>query len=54
MFCYIKLLIEAGLLDGSLPLSVISSVLLWITAVLAVISGIIYIKDGVKVIDFSK
>ncbi len=47
-------LIEAGLLDGSLPLSVISSVLLWITAVLAVISGIIYIKDGVKVIDFSK
>ena len=35
-------LIEAGLLDGSLPLSVISSVLLWITAVLAVISGIIY------------
>lgn len=47
-------LIEAGLLDGSLPLGVISSVLLWITAVLAVISGIIYIKDGVKVIDFSK
>lgn len=47
-------LIEAGLVPEAFPLSIISSVLLWITAVLAVISGIIYIKDGVKVIDFSK
>lgn len=47
-------LIEAGIMESTFPLGTISSVLLWITAVLAVISGIIYIKDGVKVIDFSK
>ncbi len=47
-------LTQAGILPEAFPLAVISSVLLWITAVLAVISGIIYIKDGVKVIDFSK
>lgn len=47
-------LTDSGILTESFPLSIISSVLLWITAVLAVISGIIYIKDGVKVIDFSK
>lgn len=45
---------EAAVIPDAFPLSVISSVLLWITAVLAVISGIIYIKDGIKVIDFSK
>lgn len=45
---------EATVIPDAFPLSVISSVLLWITAVLAVISGIIYIKDGIKVIDFSK
>lgn len=45
---------EAAVVPDAFPLSVISSVLLWITAVLAVISGIIYIKDGIKVIDFSK
>ncbi len=47
-------LMQTGLIGADFPLAVISSVLLWITAVLAVISGIIYIKDGVKVIDFSK
>lgn len=47
-------LIEANLINSQFPLGVISSVLLWITAVLAVVSGLIYIKDGVKVIDFSK
>jgi CDP-diacylglycerol--glycerol-3-phosphate 3-phosphatidyltransferase len=45
---------STGILPESFPLSIISQVLLWITAVLAVISGIIYIKDGVKQIDFSK
>ncbi len=35
-------------------LSLISNGLLWITAVFTVISGIIYVKDSVKVIDFSK
>ena len=43
-----------GVLGNKFPLALISSVLLWITAALAVISGIIYIKDGVKQIDFSK
>lgn len=47
-------LMQTGVIPTDFPLAVISSVLLWITAVLAVISGIIYIKDGVKVIDFSK
>lgn len=47
-------LIEHGLLSADLPLGIISSVLLWICAVLAVVSGVIYIKDGVKVIDFDK
>ena len=47
-------LADAGILAQSFPLGIISSVLLWITAVLAVVSGVIYVKDGVKVIDFSK
>ena len=34
--------------------SLISNILLWITAVLTVISGVKYIADGKKVIDFSK
>lgn len=45
---------EAAIIGENFPLGTVSAVLLWITAVLAVISGIIYIKDGVKVIDFSK
>lgn len=35
-------------------LSLISNGLLWITAVLTVVSGVIYIKDSVKVIDYTK
>lgn len=35
-------------------LSVISNSLLWITAVLTVVSGIIYVKDSIKIIDFTK
>ena len=34
--------------------ALISNILLGITAALTVISGIIYIADGLKVIDFSK
>ena len=45
---------QVGIISEAFPLETISSVLLWITAVLALISGIIYIKDGVKQIDFSK
>lgn len=37
-----------------LTLSNISNFLLWITAILTVISGIIYIKDSKNVIDYSK
>lgn len=37
-----------------LTLSNISNALLWITAVLTVISGIIYIKDSKNAIDYSK
>lgn len=45
---------EKGALPAGLPLAVISGVLLWITAVLAVISGVIYLINGARVIDFSK
>lgn len=42
-------------LFAKLPdLSLISNGLLWITAVLTVISGIIYLKDSRKIIDFTK
>lgn len=34
--------------------NIVSQCLLWITAVLTIISGVIYIKDSAKVIDFSK
>ena len=34
--------------------SLVSNILLWITAVLTVVSGIKYIVDGKKMIDFSK
>lgn len=47
-------LLEVNIIPETFPLEVISSVLLWICAAFAVISGVIYIKDGVKVIDFSK
>lgn len=41
-------------LPSWLTLSAVSNSLLWITAVLTVISGVIYIKDSVKVIDYTK
>lgn len=49
----------AGLVPGQnipafLTLSGISNCLLWITAVLTVVSGAIYIKDSKNVIDYSK
>lgn len=45
--------VDAFSLDFAL-FALISNILLGITAVLTVISGIIYIVDGLKVIDFSK
>jgi CDP-diacylglycerol--glycerol-3-phosphate 3-phosphatidyltransferase len=42
-------------LFAKLPdLSLVSNGLLWITAILTVISGIIYLKDSRKIIDFTK
>ena len=42
-------------LFAKLPdLSLVSNGLLWITAILTVISGVIYLKDSKKIIDFTK
>lgn len=41
-------------LPPQLTLSAVSNGLLWITAVLTVISGVIYLKDSKNVIDFTK
>ncbi len=41
-----------GIIDFNL--SLVSNILLWITAFLALISGVIYVKDSIKKIDFSK
>ncbi len=42
-------------LFNKLPdLSLVSNGLLWITAILTVISGVIYLKDSKKIIDFTK
>ncbi|MBR0535696.1 MAG: CDP-diacylglycerol--glycerol-3-phosphate 3-phosphatidyltransferase [Clostridia bacterium] len=45
---------EAGALGAEFPLAMISNILLGITAVLCVISGVIYVKQSIKIIDFSK
>lgn len=50
-------IVEKSYLDlfVKLPdLSLISNGLLWITAVLTVVSGVIYLKDSRKIIDFTK
>ncbi len=45
---------DKGILAGNFPLAIISNILLSITALFALISGIIYIIKAVKIIDFSK
>ncbi len=45
---------DCGVLGEGFPLSEVSNGLLWITAVLCVISGVIYVKQSIKLIDFSK
>ena len=47
-------LVSFGIIPDAFPLAMLSNVLLWITAVLAVISGVIYVVDAVKIIDFNK
>ncbi len=55
-----SILIMLGLFVGEFitfdfdKFALVSNILLWITAVLTVVSGIKYITDGKKVIDFSK
>lgn len=51
---YIMGNVNAELFSKLPSLSVISNSLLWITAILTVVSGVIYIKDSVKVIDYTK
>lgn len=43
-----------GVLGNSFPLEIVSNALLSVTGVLCVISGVIYVKQSIKIIDFSK
>lgn len=45
---------NADLFEKLPDLSLISNGLLWITAILTVISGVIYLNDSKKIIDFTK
>lgn len=45
---------EMGVLPGSFPLSFFSNLLLWITAALTVVSGVIYLKRSTRIITFTK
>ena len=45
---------DCGSLGAGFPRSTVSNALLWVTAVLCVISGVIYVKQSLKIIDFSK
>lgn len=45
---------EMGVPPASFPLSLVSNILLWITAVLTVISGVIYLMRSTKVVTFTK
>lgn len=50
----LSLIFDFHLLPASFPLNIISNVLLWITAAITIISGVTYVAQGAKVIDFSK
>lgn len=47
-------IINADLFEKLPDLSIISNGLLWVTAILTVISGVIYLNDSKKIIDFTK
>lgn len=49
-----SVVILAGMVFGLQLVLLAAPVMMWITAVLAVISGIIYIAKGVKLIDFNR
>lgn len=50
----VYLSVADGISEKLPDLATVSNGLLWITAILTVISGVIYIKDSIKVIDFTK
>lgn len=54
IYLLLSLQFDFGVLPETFPLHAVSSVLLWITAIVTAISGITYIIEGTKVIDFSK
>lgn len=54
VYQYAENLVPGVTVPYYLTLSNISNALLWITAVLTVISGVIYIKDSKNAIDYSK
>ena len=54
IFLLLSLRFDFGVLPEGFPLETVASILLWITAILTAISGITYIREGAKVIDFSK
>lgn len=43
-----------GVLPASFPLPLISNILLWVTAALTVVSGVIYLMRSTKIITFTK
>ena len=45
---------DFGVLPASFPLAVLANVLFGITALLTLISGITYVMEGAKLIDFSQ
>lgn len=54
IYLFLSLQLDFGVLPASFPIHLISSILLWITAVLTAVSGITYVIQGAKIIDFSK
>lgn len=54
IYTYVPNIVPSVTVPWWLTLSNISNALLWITAILTVISGIIYIKDSKNAIDYSK
>lgn len=54
IYLLLSLQFDFGVLPETFPVHAISSVLLWITAIVTAISGITYVIEGTKVIDFSK
>ncbi|MBQ9066747.1 MAG: CDP-diacylglycerol--glycerol-3-phosphate 3-phosphatidyltransferase [Clostridia bacterium] len=50
----LSLQLDFHVIPAGFPLHLISSILLWICAALTLISGVTYVAQGAKIIDFSK